>query len=874
MNDLIVISNMDSTPSEELLHSVEIDDVELEALDDDNPFFDLDTEEVPEKEPEQTTQKVIIPRRFADYGPGSQKIQWYYKQDDAFENYVQGKIIISADTNSKNSKKFCVLNHDEIEPLIFSTPVKFRNFYEMAVHSDSIEFPVKLYYDYDMKGVKFSDEKKQEVLDRIINETSAVFKKHFDVELQKEQFVLMDSTSEIKTSMHLVLCGYHFKNVQALLNLMGTHLKPLIDEFHPCLDLSVYRKNSHFRMLECCKFKEYETPFLHLTSDYTFEDALITKIPEYSQLLHVPEQELQKPKKKRRTNYEMAIVDVIIDQLCKKYQDTTSTFCLQSSKENSYYFKTNGTRVCPLGYTHQGNNFIVQHDVHKGALYYICLSPECSHQRTLLTRVNGTKAVEEDFTKKLGVKSDFEAAERVLELSPHWVCCNDVLYAFDNRTGMWSDNKNVHYSILSELKDHLHLITWNDKECQWKQNTKGYGNDSVLIKKMMPFLQSMCIDDHWLSRKATSSLGFLLFKNGYIDMSTGTLHPFDPDIVFFARLPVEYRTLNEEWMQYMQDVKERFFDIPLGKEVGDFFLLQLARALAGDVMKKIMFGIGPANNGKSTFAEACQLSFGDYVGNFNAETLSFRDSNTDEAANMRWVLLLQYKRIIFSNELKNKSDLDGNFIKKISSGGDRITARVHCGNETEIQPHFLACVMANDLPRIKPYDEALNNRVRVINYEKIFVDNPTNQFEVQKDDNIKNEMKNEAFQRVFVMLFIKTYVEFKQNGSVDIDPPAVLAAKENWIGNAESISFVGQFLFDFEITDDEEDFIKSSEINEWIVQQELGITVQKFTNELKKHCILKKFSNVRSKLKKLNGRPVTVWVGLKRIKDMNHAGFF
>ena len=103
---------------------------------------------------------------------------------------------------------------------------------------------------------------------------------------------------------------------------------------------------------------------------------------------------------------------------------------------------------------------------------------------------------------------------------------------------------------------------------------------------------------------------------------------------------------------------------------------------------------------------------------------------------MRWVMLLKNKRIIFSNEIKNKSDLDGNFIKKISSGGDRITARAHCGNETEIQPHFLACVMANDLPRIKPYDDALDNRVRVINYEKVFVDEPSNQFEILKDNNI------------------------------------------------------------------------------------------------------------------------------------------
>ena len=103
----------------------------------------------------------------------------------------------------------------------------------MAVNSDSIEFPVKLCYDYDKKGVKYSDEKKQQILDKIRNETSTMFKTHFDVELQKEQFFVMDSRSEIKPSMHIVLCSYHFKNVYTLHNLMNTHLKPFIDEFDP-----------------------------------------------------------------------------------------------------------------------------------------------------------------------------------------------------------------------------------------------------------------------------------------------------------------------------------------------------------------------------------------------------------------------------------------------------------------------------------------------------------------------------------------------------------------------------------------------------------------------------------------------------------------
>ena len=139
----------------------------------------------------------------------------------------------------------------------------------------------------------------------------------------------------------------------------------------------------------------------------------------------------------------------------------------------------------------------------------------------------------------------------------------------------------------------------------------------------------MCIDDEWLIRNATSSLGKLLFKNGYLNTNTGIFHKeFDSDIVFMEQLPFKYKVLNDEEIEYMMDVKQRFFDIALGIEIGNYFLLQLSRGLAGDLicMKKIMFkGLGPSNSGKSTLVEACQLSLVDYVGTFNAETLAFRD---------------------------------------------------------------------------------------------------------------------------------------------------------------------------------------------------------------------------------------------------------
>ena len=153
----------------------------------------------------------------------------------------------------------------------------------------------------------------------------------------------------------------------------------------------------------------------------------------------------------------------------------------------------------------------------------------------------------------------------------------------------------------------------------------------------------------------------------------------------------------------------------------------------------------------------------------------------------------------------------------------------------------------------------------MINYKKVFVDNPSNQYEVQKDSNIQQEMRTEEFQRVFLMLLISRYTDFVQNGSIDYDPPGVIAAKENWIGHSSELNFISIFSNEFEITNDATDFTMSSEIDAWIISKDLGISYQKFSNELKKHCVLQNLDNVKIKDKKLNGKGMKAWFGIKKI---------
>ena len=136
----------------------------------------------------------------------------------------------------------------------------------------------------------------------------------------------------------------------------------------------------------------------------------------------------------------------------------------------------------------------------------------------------------------------------------------------------------------------------------------------------------------------------------------------------------------------MNDIKNRLFYF--NNTVGDNLILNLSHAIVGDHTKKIFFGLGDTNAGKSIIVNACPNTFEDYIGTFNAENLSHRDTSPGEVAQMRWSLLLRYKPIIFSNELKNTIEVNGNAMIKHSSdqkdmrgltigeGGERETTNV------------------------------------------------------------------------------------------------------------------------------------------------------------------------------------------------------
>jgi phage/plasmid-associated DNA primase len=249
------------------------------------------------------------------------------------------------------------------------------------------------------------------------------------------------------------------------------------------------------------------------------------------------------------------------------------------------------------------------------------------------------------------------------------------------------------------------------------------------------------------------------------------------------------------------------------------------------------------------------------VGTFDGNNFAYRNTSADSASQNRWLMILKNKRIVFSNEIKSTIPLNGNLIKMVSSGGDCLVGRNHCGNETEFYISFLCVLFANDLPKIMPYDDAVNNRVRVISYTKPYVENP-NEYELKIDPNIDAEFDTLDFQRCFLELLIRQYWLGIQ-GFYKEEPEEVLQAKENWIDC--EVGCIPSFLQEFEITDDVNDYVLSSDIQSWLEYGKLGITMKKFGMELRQYCLTKKLTNVDVIKKKINGKSIRAWIGIKFI---------
>src|SRR5208337_3474150 len=342
------------------------------------------------------------------------------------------------------------------------------------------------------------------------------------------------------------------------------------------------------------------------------------------------------------------------------------------------------------------------------------------------------------------VQSDYECQQKLFKIEgpDKFKYCKGQLYIFDERTGQFGTAIEILFYYLIKNKEFFDIIlSSNSKTGELKLDN--YGTSARLQKDVIPFIKTAALDDEWLHYTANSSLGYLLFKDGIYNMKKSEFtYGFDPTIVFHSRIPWNYPDRDSDTADKDIAIANRIaFDALF--EDSKVMIYALARALAGDItIKKFYFCPGELNAGKSMFGEMLRLAFGSYVGFFNAEQLAFSSKlETDEALRLKWSVPHRFTRILLSSEVNMKKSLDGNAIKKQSSGGDMITARDLHEKAISYVPHYTIFCLLNDVPTIEPMDKPVESRLEYIRFPYVFVDRPiTNEEQDKEEPKIEEEI--------------------------------------------------------------------------------------------------------------------------------------
>ena len=253
---------------------------------------------------------------------------FHKKQEEAFRELNKEKdFIIAKDVN--NGKNYAAVNRNDVLKIIENTPAPDRNYYEMVQLHDLSVSPLNLFMDIDYNGFcdpEIIDNVKNIIIDEVIN----LLCDAFGIYTHPGNFIVLSSSNDTKTSLHIIMQKHYFQNIQILNKLKQTLFNDLFKRFSDKntlhLDGGVYTKNRVFRMPFCCK--KGSDRFLNFDTPHTFLDALLTKFDGF-EIIDTTEflenQEAKKPKKELsplpiNTNLEKMFLENI-DNFVSKTED-------------------------------------------------------------------------------------------------------------------------------------------------------------------------------------------------------------------------------------------------------------------------------------------------------------------------------------------------------------------------------------------------------------------------------------------------------------------------------------------------------------------------------------------------------------------------
>lgn len=295
----------------------------------------------------------------------------------------------------------------------------------------------------------------------------------------------------------------------------------------------------------------------------------------------------------------------------------------------------------------------------------------------------------------------------------------DKEWYYYDKDNVWKkdDRKNVEKAcdvVINELKDEPLYVPEGVSEedatkafIKFKKHMRSRAAKEAMIKEIMHLLA--------VSHGEFDQDPMLLnVKNGYVDLTDGTLHDADWTKMFSRQASVEFSP-NAEYDHPMWD---KFLYQTFGgdHEAIEYIQKAIGYSLTGLTSEQVLFFCyGKGRNGKSLMLKVISDILGSYSQTMSADTLIVKGSSNGANSD---IARLEGARFVVSSELNEGSRLNEGLTKQIT-GGDRVVARHLYGKEFEFDPCCKIWMATNHEPIIRGTDEGIWRRIIILPFDHI-----------------------------------------------------------------------------------------------------------------------------------------------------------